>query len=409
MSQGVLFTSSSSLGEFDIFRKFVSSHELVNSNRDSLNRVFEYKGSNDPANLAFSSITFNEISTTFNNKNDMGSKDFRLRRGVVDFLNRVLDNLSPDDQANLCSVSKTFREIIHARHQFWLSAFVHEGIPQVESKDGEKRDLKADFLRLRPITLSGKIIRQHLGNPVGPVPKIKKEAFDLLGKDDPFEPGKIGENYVFVVVPHLIQRNFGEGFPCVVPRNGKLFIITPELRNQPEIAETMVQLQDRPIDIPVSVKNLSALSDYPFMGQSNIPVFDRTRIGREDVQQEGGTNIYLMRKKMPQQSESMDYRKQVPLVQNEGFEVSPLLPTTLFYVIDKLRSGKYPNAKDTRSFARTSHGIEMDPGEKWPVAIGTGVNNTNGGIYMEATDLMGMSHTGVIPALRADVMPRNPQ
>ncbi len=54
---------------------------------------------------------------------------------------------------------------------------MQEGIPLIESLDGEVRNLEEDFKNLYPKTLSGRMIAQFIGKVVGPVGEIKSDEY----------------------------------------------------------------------------------------------------------------------------------------------------------------------------------------------------------------------------------------
>lgn len=143
----------------------------------------------------------------------------------------------------------------------WQQFFTKEKIPLVQNS----LNCKADFKALLPITFSGRMIEQLLGEVIGEIPNISSECFDKLGKKDPFCSWEhtMDKNFIFMVVPYAIKRVSGEKFPCTLNANGDLVVKSPENIIKEELI------------IPFSLNNLVVLCSYPLKGKEYLPVFGK--------------------------------------------------------------------------------------------------------------------------------------
>ena len=73
----------------------------------------------------------------------------------------------------LALVCKLWNEFVNSS-QLWKQLSEKEGIPLVECRKGQERNLKSDFRILRSITISGKIISEFFGKMVAAVPPIQE-------------------------------------------------------------------------------------------------------------------------------------------------------------------------------------------------------------------------------------------
>ena len=143
--------------------------------------------------------------------------------------------------------------------RIWKRQSKIEGIPQVRSSTRRLRNPKADFIKLQPITISGRMICQYLGEFVGDIPCIDGEYVDALEEKDPFEDGKLKrETFVFIVEPHFIKR-FNDKEPPTLRKDGDL-ITCPNQANERELL------------LPFSLTNLVILANNPLDGTNNMPV-----------------------------------------------------------------------------------------------------------------------------------------
>lgn len=122
---------------------------------------------------------------------------------------RIADFFDVRDMGRCEKVSKAWNS--HIASEGWNNLSAREGLPLV---CGENRNFKEDFKMLQLITISGKRINQlTLAKMIGEIPPIAAKYFDLLEKSDPFGDGKIKDNFVFVVVPSLLEKTCGEEIP----------------------------------------------------------------------------------------------------------------------------------------------------------------------------------------------------
>ncbi len=301
--------------------------------------------------------------------------------------------LSIGEVVHLSMVCKTFRAAIDAEYprDFWINAFRNEGIPMVESAQGEERNHRADYLALAPITLSGRVISEFLGRPVGPIPKISQEAFDRLSHADSFQEGTNRDSCVIVVLPSVIQRTAGKAFPFALDPKGNLV---------PAPAEAV---EGQVLNIPFSLKNLRVLCEYPLKGAENGPVFGRNSY--DPIFEQCGlasntTRVFLMRKQVADQSRNMTYEDQKKLVAEHRFEVPPLLLTALVAAVDILAKGICSHGRNPLTYARTSDqvlvGKNLYPSAIGGFAPGAGVHVDD---YYNVSDCF-----GVVPGAPAEVL-----
>ena len=74
-------------------------------------------------------------------------------------------------------------KVIKNTQSVWKKLFEKEGIPLV---DGPARNRREDFLTLHPITISGKISVDYLGNYWANI-LLSREMFNKLKEEDPYE------------------------------------------------------------------------------------------------------------------------------------------------------------------------------------------------------------------------------
>ncbi len=318
-------------------------------------------------------------------------------QGFMDVANPLLATgaLSYLEFARLSMVCKTFRDAIAKLPRgFWINAFQSEGIPLVESAEGEVRNSRADFTALAPITLSGRVISEFLGQPVGPIPNIREDVFARLSEQDPFGLDTIRKNYVLVMVPSLIQRIAGEAFPFALDPNGNLV---------PAPAEAV---EGQVLNIPFSLKNLRILCKHPLKGRGNKPVFNRgsnAQVFEQCGLASNTTRVYLMRKQVADQSRNMRYEEQEKLVAGHRFEAMPLLLRALFDAVEILANGSCYDAQ--RSYARTSDRINNDV---YQSVIGGFVPRAGGGFVpggLWCASYLDSNYIGVVPGVPAGVQP----
>ena len=236
--------------------------------------------------------------------------------------------------------------------RIWKRQSKIEGIPQVKSVKGKLRDPKADFIKLQPMTIGGKMISQYLGEFIGDIPDIDGKYVDALEEADFFEDGKLKrETFVFVVEPHFLKR-INEKEP-------------PTLRKDGDLITCPGQANKREIILPFSLTNLVILANNPLDGIENMPVVSSSscpqvlRLCNARTEKVG---VYFMRK------ECVKWSMGIPFFQKQwlgkqGFEMVFLRVRALFNFILILKTGTCPEVEgQTCSYVRTSDFIKTDHG-----------------------------------------------
>jgi hypothetical protein len=265
-----------------------------------------------------------------------------------------LQLLEVADIGRLARVCKTWNESMNAP-DIWKKLFKREGVPTVFRPDEKNRNYREEFKVLYPITISKKMIGQFLGKVIGKLPSISEAFFNRLNQPDPFQKEKlIRGNYVLVVTPHLIKRAVDKETPQALYDCGNL-IIAKENEQDHSTASDLI--------IPFSLKNLKVLCSYPLSGKKNEPVFknDSSVFKQSDICPNKEVKVYLMRKDIINLTRSWRYDNQKKLVEDQGFEVTPLRERALYDAVLILKSGKcqdsgyYPPA-----YARCSDTVFFD-------------------------------------------------
>lgn len=189
--------------------------------------------------------------------------------------------------------------------EVWKALFLSEGIPRVEEREGQSRDLREDFRILYPITIGSRKI-SVIGKVSRPLPFIREKWFHRLQRWDPFdEPHKLmRKTFVVVVMPsHLIQND---------------------------------------VEVPCTFNNLKVQCDLQ-QRDGHARVFHRDSelgvLSQFDTCPDT-SEVYFMRKYLV-------YRHGYPSLQmatlkKRGFELTPLRVRALFDAVMILRSGTCP-------------------------------------------------------------------
>jgi len=274
------------------------------------------------------------------------------------------------DLPNVARVCKAWNNALKSSNNnitIWKNLFQKHGIPLVINPDSKPRDYRADLKILFPMTISGKLIEEYFGKMVGEVPAISAEFFDLLQEEDSFEeqkPGnQIAKNYVVLVLPTKITRISGdENTPLALDAKGNLI----ESSGHSSSSSSTVTSDPGKLDleIPFRVNNLVTLSKYPLKGKENGPVFNYVN---PDVLEQCNAcsteiKVYLMRKRVVEESRNKAYSAQKELVNNEGWDVTPLRERMFYDIFKILSSGDCPDNQKPWTFARTSDPVREDDG-----------------------------------------------
>lgn len=233
----------------------------------------------------------------------------------------------------------------------WESIFKLEGIPLVEEKKGKKRNYRADFKVLYPITISRRMIERCLGQFIGTIPRLDEERFNELSQPDPFEKGKTkGQTFRFLVEPQFIKRKFGNELSAMLDEKGNL-TITPR---SPEGSSATEQ----ELLIPFSLPNLKTLASYPLTMPKNGPIFDKNsdmEVFDQCNSCSEKVSIYFMRFESAAKKRCMSYEDIKQIVESSGFQVMSLRPRAFANVVSILTSGTCPDDKNgVWAYVRTS-------------------------------------------------------
>ena len=299
------------------------------------------------------------------------------------------ESLEITDFGRCAQVCKLWDELFQ-HPGIWKSLSQREGIPLVE---GEDRNRKHDFRILYPITISGKIISQFIGKPIGEIPRIRLAIFNRLQQRDPFDPQRsMRENYVFVVVPSQVARPVT---PLTLDASGTLVKLTDSA------------VEERVLQIPFSLKNLKMLCEYPLRGGEHMPVFDKSSY--QPVFDQCGpcldsVRIYFMRKRVADQTRSLPYPQQEGKAREQGLEVTPILPRALYDAVCILRSGTCPDNREppTSTYARTSD-LARVGNSTYHSVLGGFAPRAGADVSISDDDYVDI---GVAPGVSAEVLPQ---
>lgn len=281
-------------------------------------------------------------------------------------------------------------EISNDHSDLWLKRFAEEKIPLVESLPDQKRNYKADFKALYPITLSGKRIEQYFGVEVrGPLPRISAACFDKLSLPDPFDwnpkPETMGQTFMFIVVPHLMTRTSGVDFPFALDQQLRL---TKKFFNPTAAPQELV--------FPYSIGNLDKLCSYPLIGKTHLPVFNPSAFTLCHASSK--ISIVFMRRNPPEVTKNTWDYTQKAMVKKEGFKVGPLNARALLNAFYVLKCGTCPDAQ--------SYTYVKNAATSSPVFIGDFEHGAGMRISPIANDrrtLLARIYSNVAPAISAEV------
>jgi hypothetical protein len=258
------------------------------------------------------------------------------------------------DIAQAACVCKLWNQAFSDQN-LWKALFEKEGIPLVISPNGIERNYKEDFKTLYSITISGRIISQFIGKVVEKIPPISEKSFNELEEPDPYETGKLKrQTFVFVVDPSFVMRTVGKEAPLALDDLGNL-IESPE-RESGQSPENTTEKSE--LKIPLSLKNIKVLCSYPLKGKENMPVFDE-RSENEVFEQCNALPdkiaVYFMRRHVIDQGKRMLYDEQRKLVEDKGFEVTPLRIRAIFDSVDILKEGTCPDGRASQGYIYSHH------------------------------------------------------
>ena len=325
---------------------------------------------------------------------------------------QVFHWLDAPDLGKLMQVCQLFNRTINEDEQIWLSLFRSEGLPRVVSLKGEKRNEARDFKVLYPITYSGRIIGEHLGKVVGEIPPIREEVFNSLNENDPFNQPyffqkllfdakirKKGEDYCFVVVPHLIQRTVRENELFALDENRDLVDLS-EMKD----SALLPAAPGEELLVRFSMKSIEVLGSHPLKRRKDGPVFKQSN-RREFFEQCGfppeRIGVYLMRREIAPETFSRSYHVQEELVRKKGFEVTPIRERVLFSVLQMLQTGSFSDGQKPWTKARAPDIVWLET-SRYHAASGCWLPNQLGkGICVFHDYHAHSDGLGVVPGLPA--------
>lgn len=172
-------------------------------------------------------------------------------------------HLSSEDVCHAAQVCESWA-IAADQQGIWRQHFIKQFIPFIE---GGGRDYKSDFQTLYQITLSGKTIKEFLGEFVGKMPELSLAWFNRLYDPDPFTPElRICDTFVLVLEPVAVKRTFSNDVSAALDEKGNL----ANLRVTFEETESATATD---VEIPLTLPNLKTLTDNALSGKENAPVF----------------------------------------------------------------------------------------------------------------------------------------
>ncbi len=283
---------------------------------------------------------------------------------VAPSFHSVVHYLDADDLGSLAEISRTFRDAISTNEQIWASFHEREGIPQVQGFPGELRNYRRDYLNMSG-TYGRKIIEESLRIiMVGSIPKIRREVFACLYNQDPFQLERsIGKNYVFVVVPGLIQT-----------------------KDDKVVQFALEQLRD--------------LHYSSAKGRGSVIQDVIDNIFQDCARGSAKTSIFLMRRQIAYQTKGKLYFEQKETVERCQMQVTDLLTRTVFDAIQILRTGTCPDHWRDLVFVRCTDAVYIGGGDRIQSVIGGFVATLGIQICLYEN-----KHLAVVPCIPAEVPP----
>ncbi len=210
-------------------------------------------------------------------------------------------------------------------------------------KTGEKRNRRADFRILYPITISGRMIGELFGKVIGKVPPISEYCFDNFAQNiaDPYETNKLfKDNFVVLVDPSLIERSVDKKTPLTIDEAGNLREVTPD------------EVVEQTLTIPFSLRNMYVLSKHPLKRKEKFPVFREYSWHSIDLSTSypNQVGVRIMRRSVLSKNMGLCFASQAASIQRfapcQGFEPETIRRRSLFDAVSRLNTGSCPDEYD---------------------------------------------------------------
>ncbi|MES2199364.1 MAG: hypothetical protein V4489_04270 [Chlamydiota bacterium] len=272
---------------------------------------------------------------------------------------------------------------------------IREGVPMVQ---GENRDRKDDYMFLRSITISSKVIGRYLGEVVGKVPLMREDRFiQLRYSQDYFEPkNSKRETHIVIVDPSHLKITVGPNRPLREDSEGTLTEVPSKNRST---------LPKREITIPFSFKNLKMLADFPLAGNENGPLFRpncEPKVFNQCNTPPDHNKILIMRKEVTATYSNFDGKQgQRALVTNRKWEVVTVRQRGFHNIIKILETGTCPDGGTKEIFARGAESFEFS-GRIYNPIIGGFKPKIGMGVCMQRD--YELFNVGVVPGIFAEVL-----
>ena len=319
-----------------------------------------------------------------------------------DTFKKGMEFLDLADLVSATKVSRSWNDSIE-NPQAWKKCTERMGIPLVVSLDGRARNHKEDLKVMYPITLSGDMIAKTIGKPVGKTPAISEKQFLRLFQPDPWEPEKTyGQTFRFVCRYSFVERILGGDVPLVLDEVGNL-VPAPKDESSSSSAPSKDLEKPKLTKIPLSLKNLRALSLYPLKGKENMPVFYGN--SHELVFEHYDTcveknRVDITRDRVVEETRNKTYVNQLALVKAKTPELgaTPLEVRILYCAVSILNRGSCPDDQAPWTYARASHAVVDDS----LGLVTSGGFVFGSGLYVDYNNLA-VDHVGVAPGGPAEI------
>lgn len=271
--------------------------------------------------------------------------------------------LEPKDIGRLGRVCKKYNAWLN-KPDIWIQASEREGVPLVA---GEKRNRRADFRILYPITISGRMIGELFGKVIGKVPPISEYCFDNFAQNmaDPFETNKLfKDNFVVLVDPSLIERSVDKKTPLTIDKAGNLREATPD------------EVVEQTLTIPFSLRNMYMLSKHPLKNKEDLPVFrqDCRPTIELSTSYPNQVGVRIMRRSALSKKMGLCFDSQAASIQRfapcQGFEPETVRRRALFDAVSILNTGTCPDEFDEVDDFMISESITVENIEANRLKIG---------------------------------------
>jgi hypothetical protein len=307
------------------------------------------------------------------------------------FLHTMLCFLNPKDVFHVERVCKSWQKAV-SELSVWERLFDADNIPAIVDR---RPDYKT-YVGLRGMFERGvsvEKIEKYYGTPVGKMPRVAPEKYDLMFGPDPEDPAKMMfETYEAVFTPLAIKRTFGKDLAATLDQEDRLKI-TPQAPDSNSM--------EYELEIPFSFPNLVGLSRYPLAGKKNGSVFE---IYDDDIleqckSQATKVGIYFMRSNILENSREETFLMQEARAKSLNQEIVPLIVRAFSHTIKIPETGKCPDGqKPHMTYSRTADCVRIEDHSGHVVLGGF----TPGAGILIAGHSGGHIHVGVAPGFPAE-------